>query len=89
MSQLMPQKYFALPALSILDGLAQRASVQAERAAPGRDVHKNVIEAGAAHHLVGGVSRQQFRSLVPVQNLPLPVDEVHAIMQAIEQPLVE
>ena len=69
--------------VAIRDGGMQRAAIEAELFAVLGDVVEDIVLAKATLDLLGWKAADPFGSLVPVEDLPVPVDKIDAISQVI------
>jgi hypothetical protein len=89
MPELVSEIDFGLAPFAICYCARERASAQTQCAALIIYVHQYVFEALPADHFAGGVPGQLLCTLVPVGNSSLAINEVNAIMQAVQQSLVK
>jgi hypothetical protein len=51
-------------------------------------VHQDIVPAVGTNDFISRIAGDSFRPLVPVDNFPVPVDEIDTVMQVVEKTLV-
>jgi hypothetical protein len=83
MALLMMEKQERFAHVSIVNGVVQRAAIEAQFATIGIDVPKDIIRTRKAQNLILAVTGQPFSGFVPKGNDPVPINIINTVEQVI------
>src|SRR5512143_81235 len=83
------KKDFRAPLRAVCHGICDRTSCRAQDIPPLVDMHEDIVRAALPDYFGTRISRDPFSAPIPVGDPPVPVHEVHAIVQVVEEHFIE
>ena len=85
----MSEEDLGLSSQSVEQRTGQRATVRAKSAALLVNVPQEIVVTVPLHRFPSRIPRQVLSASVPIGNLPLRIDKINSVEDAIQQPLVK
>ena len=76
--------HLCLLGLTVIHRLLQRTSFQAKGVPLLIDMYEDIVRATGAENFIRVISRDSLSPFVPIENLPIAIDKIDALMKLVE-----